>query len=363
MTSFGFIKGIDRMKRVCVLGAGAFGTAFASLLADNGFEVTIWCYESFVVDDITQKRCNETFLPGVKLSENIKPFTNMAYALEDAGWVFEAIPVKFLRSILQKAKPYVTDEQRWVVLSKGIENGTLLFPSQVIDDVFEKKMKKAVVAGPSFAKNIACKQMTGVDIACEDLDMLAQLQRMLENDYFKCHMTSDIIGVQVGGSLKNILAIATGMLDGAGYPDNTKAFLLTEGLHEMALFAEHVGADAQTLYGLSGVGDLVLTCMGGLSRNLMVGKHLGKGETLDAILKRTGVVPEGANTVKSVYQIITRESKDVPKFELQDFGAHIGQGKKVVMQGGKINMPIFESMYEILYGGKTVEYLLKVLKA
>lgn len=343
LISVGFIKGIDRMKRVCVIGSGAFGTAMASLLADNGFEVNLWCFEPWVADSIAKNRTNE-FLPDVKLSERIKPFINMAYALEGVKWIFEATPVTFLRSVLLKAKPYVSDEQVWVVLSKGIENETLLFPSQIIDDVFEKKVQKVVVSGPSFAKNIVLKQLTRVDIASDDPEILKELKNMFDNAYFSCHMVSDIIGVQIGGALKNVMAIATGILEGAGYTDNTKALLLTEGLQEMARFAEIFGGEAQTLYGLSGVGDLILTCMGGLSRNLMVGKQLGQGETLDDILKKTKAFPEGINTVKSVYQMIAKEGKYLSTFDLQ-------QGV----------LPIFECMYEIIYNGKPVSYLIDVL--
>jgi len=318
-----------------MLGSGAFGTAMSALLADNGFQVNMWCYDPCVVESVEKRHCNELYLPDTKLSKNIIPFKDIGEALEGVTWVFEATPVKFLRSVLEKAAPFFLEDQIWVVLSKGIEKDTLFFPSQMIDDVFDKAVKKAVVSGPSFAKNVVAKKLTAVDIAAEDETVAKDLQGMLENDYFKTHLSSDIIGVQIGGALKNVVAIAIGMLDGAGYTDNTKAFFFTTCLQEMVAFANFFGAKPQTLYGLSGIGDLVLTSMGGLSRNLMVGRHLGLGETLEDILEKTGVIPEGINTVKSVHKIIKNK---------------------------QMRLPIFQSIYEIIFGGKSVDYLVCVLK-
>jgi len=327
------------MKKVCMLGSGAFGTAMSALLADNGYQVHMWCHDPCVAESVAKKHCNQPYLPDAKLSKHIIPFRDMGKALEGVTWVFEATPVKFLRSVLEKASPFFLEDQTWVVLSKGIEKDTLFFPSQIIDDVFDTNVKKAVVSGPSFAKNIALKQLTAVDVAAEDGNAAKNLQNMLENDYFKTHVTSDIIGVQIGGALKNVVAIAIGMLDGAGYTDNTKAFLFTTCLQEMVTFAKSFtnffGVKPETLYGLSGIGDLVLTSMGGLSRNLMVGRHLGLGEKLDDILEKTGAIPEGVNTVKSVYQIIKNKN---------------------------IHMPIFQSVYEIIFADKSVDDLVSVLK-
>lgn len=318
------------MKTVCMLGSGAWGTAVASLLADNGCQVKLWCYEPGVAESIVNKRCNERYLPDSILHENIRPITDIKKALEDVSWVFEAVPVKFLRSVLQQAKPYFLDDHVWVVLSKGIEQDSLLFPSQMIDNVFEKSVKKAVVSGPSFAKDVMLQQVTAVDVASENENIAADLKDMLENNYFRTNMLADLIGVQVGGALKNVMAVVIGMLDGAGFTDNTKAYLFTAGLDEMVQLANVLGAKKETLYGLSGVGDLVLTCMGGLSRNFMVGRRLGLGEKLDDILAKTGVIPEGINTVTSVYQLIQKQN---------------------------IHLPIFETIYDVIYAGKSVKDL------
>jgi len=323
------------MKTVCMLGSGAFGTAFSSLLAGNGFEVNMWCHDQSVADEVSKNHCNKLYLPNLKLSKQIKPFTNIQHAMEGVTWVFEATPVKFLRSVLEKAKPYVRKNQNWIILSKGIENKTLLFPSQMLADIFDISVKKAVISGPSFAKDLSAKQVTGVALASDDQVVAQELATILQNNYFVPHVTSDMIGVQVGGALKNIMALAIGMLDGAGFTDNTKSLLLTTGLDQMVLFAEHLGGKPETLYGLSGLGDVVLTCMGSLSRNLMVGKRLGLGEKLDDVIRETGIIPEGVNTVKSVYEIINKERFD--------------------------HLPLFESVYEIIFGNKTVEDLIKIL--
>jgi len=322
------------MNKICMLGSGAWGTAVSTVLAENGFDVNLWCHEASVVDSIVKKHCNELFLPDISLSERICPFIDMKDCFKDVKWIFEATPVKFLRATLEKAKPHFSESQVWVVLSKGIEQDTLLFPSQIIDDVFKTKVKKVVLSGPSFAKDVALKQLTAVAIASEDDKNTSDLKKVLENDYFKTVAYSDVLGLQIGGSLKNVVAIAIGMLDSAGYADNTKVFALTSFLNEMVTLAQHLGAKKETLYGLSGMGDLVLTCMGNLSRNLKVGKQLGAGKNLDDILAETNAVPEGVNTVKSVYQLM----------------------KKL-----QLDLPLFASIHDVIFGGKTVNDFCKAM--
>ncbi len=300
------------MKNVAVLGEGAWGTAVATLLAHNGYEVHIWCHDKSIVDQINNTHRNEQYLPGITLDTSIHATADMKEALCDSVWVFEAIPVKFLRSVLQQAKECFEESQVWVVLSKGIEQETLLFPTQIIDDVFAIETKKTVFAGPSFAHDVATKQITAVTVAASDCELGIALQQLLANDYFRPYVTTDVIGVQAGAALKNVITLGIGMLDGAGYTDNAKAFLLTRGLHEMVQLVANVGGRQETVYGLSGVGDLVLTAMGKLSRNLEVGRRLGSGEKLEIILQQTGYIPEGINTVQSVYQLLTQQNLDLP---------------------------------------------------
>ncbi len=322
------------MKQIAILGEGAWGMAVATLLAQNGHSVKIWCYHAEVVEQINTQHRNEKFLPGIALDPSIKATSDMKEALCDAHWVFEAIPVKFLRSVLQEAKPCFDSDQVWVVLSKGIEQDTLLFPTQMIDSVLGASVKKAIFAGPSFAQDVAKKQITAVTVAAPDCDQAKELQQLLANDYFRPYITTDMIGVQVGAALKNVITLGVGMLDGAGYTDNAQAFLLTRGLHEMVQLATHLGGKQETVYGLSGLGDLVLTAKGSLSRNLDVGKRLGSGQPLEEILKETGYIPEGINTVQSVYQLMEKE---------------------------KIDLPICWGIYEVIFTDTTVEQMLKSL--
>ncbi len=323
------------MKHVCVLGDGAWGTAFATLLAHNGHAVTLWCYEADNAQIIARTRMNERYLPGQILSERITPTASLSDALHGCAWIFEAIPVQYLRSVIQQAAPHVTDEQIWVVLSKGIEQDTLLLPTQIIDDVCGKNYKKAVVAGPTFAADLAQKQVSAASVAATDSAIAHELQTFLANDYFKPVLNTDLIGIQVGGAVKNVITLGVGMLEGAGYTDNTKVFLVTRGLQEMSEIAKTFGGKPETIYGLSGAGDLMLTALGKLSRNLAVGKRLGKGDaSLQTILNELGHVPEGINTVQTIHQLI--ETK-------------------------KLQLPICTAIYEIIFAGKKVDHLITAL--
>lgn len=300
------------MKKVSILGAGAWGTAVASLLADNGYYVTLWCHEQSVADAIQKTRLNNQYLPGFTLSSQINATASLEEAVLGAEWIFEAVPVKFLRSILVQAKPLYHAHQKWVIMSKGIEQDTLMLPSQILDDVFDSVVQKAVFSGPSFAADLVKKQITGVTIAADSCDVGLALQQMLANNYFRPYISLDLIGVQAGGALKNIIAIGIGILKGAGYTDNAKAYLFTRGLHEMKQLTMMLGGKQETVYGLSGVGDLVLTAMGNLSRNMLLGEQLGKGRTVASIAAEWGTLPEGINTVQSVHQLALKHSLDLP---------------------------------------------------
>lgn len=322
------------MKTVSMLGDGAWGTAVATLLAHNGYQVKLWCHDAANADTIKRTRINERYLPGYTLSEHIIPITSLEDAFHDIQWIFEAVPVQYLRSVLEQSASYITPDHVWIVLSKGIEGGTLMLPTQIIDDVLKSSPKKAVVAGPSFAADVAKKQATAVSVAATESSLAHTVRTMLENDYFKPFFNADLLGVQAGGAVKNVMTLGVGMLDGAGYTDNTKAFLLTRGLYEMALIAKTFGGDPTTLYGLSGVGDLVLTSMGKLSRNLEVGKRLGRGDRLQLILDELGHVPEGINAIKSVKQLIQKK---------------------------KLELPIAEAIHDIALNGRSIEDLIIAL--
>ncbi len=322
------------MKTVAILGEGAWGTAVATLLAHNGHQVMLWCYNTELVSQINTTRYNERYLPGIQLDKTITAVATIDEAVCNADWVFEAVPVKFLRSVLEKAKTCYNDTQRWVVLSKGIEQGTLLFPTEIIFDVLGNTVQQTVFAGPSFAMDVARKQITAVTIAAPGCALARELQALLANDYFRPYISTDMIGVQVGAALKNVIAIGVGMLDGAGYTDNAKAFMITRGLHEIAELAVALGARQETVYGLSGVGDLILTAMGSLSRNLEVGKRFGQGQSLENILKETGYIPEGINTVESVQQLMRKHG---------------------------VRLAICLGIYEVIFNNKSLKQVLKKL--
>ncbi len=320
--------------KIAIVGAGAWGTSIATVLAHNGHDVLLWAYEAEVVDAINMHHENRRYLPGIRLSDRISATHDLKQVVCSAQWVFEAVPVAFLRETLKQAKSCFSQEQIWVITSKGIEQQTLMLPNQIIDDVFDYHTKRAVVAGPSFAYDLAEQQLTGIAVAAQDCVIADQLQQLLANDYFRPYVSLDMIGVQLGSALKNVIALGVGMLDGAGMTDNAKAFIFTRGLHEMVQLGIKLGANQETFYGLSGVGDMVLTAMGKRSRNLEVGRRLGEGQTLDAVLRETGYIPEGINTVQSLHQLMQKE---------------------------QITMPVCNGIYQVIFGGESLKAMLKEL--
>jgi glycerol-3-phosphate dehydrogenase (NAD(P)+) len=321
---------------VAVLGAGAWGTAFSTLLAQQGFTVKLWCYEEDVASDIKDKHINTRYLPDCTLDTNIKPTTSLQEALKDVRFVFEVVPVKFMRSILKQAREHATSDQIWVLLSKGIEQETHKLPPDIIDEVFGFSPQKVTISGPNFARDLVQKAYTATTIASSNCDLSREVGKMLSCDYFRSYFSLDPIGVHVGGAIKNVLALTIGIARGAGHPDNTVAFLLTRGMHEIGILANHFGGKQETVYGLSGLGDLVLTSLGEHGRNQKVGFMVGQGETLNDVLERTGLIPEGVNTVQSVAQLIEKHSLD---------------------------LPICQGTYEILFKGRSMKSVLDDLMA
>lgn len=319
--------------KISVLGAGAWGTALATVLTHNGHDVLIWAHEESVADDINRLHENRRYMPGIPLSKNIRASTDIEQVIADAQVIFEVIPVAYMRNVLAQVAHCFSKQQIWVIASKGIEQQTLMVPTEIINDIAQTKVIQAVVAGPSFAQDVAREQLTGVVVAARHKDIATQVQHLLDNAYFRTCITFDIQGVQIGSALKNVIALGVGMLDGAGMTDSTKALLLARGLQEMVTIGLERGAVQQTFFGLSGVGDLVLTAMGKLSRNLDAGRKIAQGYALSDIEKQLGCIPEGLNTVKSVYQLSQEQ----------------------------LHLPICECLYEIIYEGKNVKALLEVL--
>lgn len=294
------------MKRVCVIGEGAWGTAVANLLASNKAHVILWCYDHDVAREIVQTRYNNRYLPGIFLHENIIPVVSPKEALEGIDIIFEAVPVRYLRATLEQFKPYIVPDTSWVILSKGIEDGTFLFPSEVIDQVVGSLAKKAVLVGPSFARDIAEKRLTGVMLASDDGALLSSLILLLSNDYFKVYGSNDMIGIQICAAFKNVVALALGMLDGMGSSENTRAYVFTYTIKELIVLLDFFKADRGTIYGLAGIGDLVLTALSPRSKNYELGRFLAQGSTLEIFFEKKHLLPEGVNTAIALHGLAQR---------------------------------------------------------
>lgn len=304
------------MKTVTLLGDGAWGTSMATVLAANGTRVILWCYDAAVAQSIASTRVNERYLPGIKLAPCIEVTSDLAYACSQSTLIFEAVPVAFMRPVFEQMRPFVQGQHCFVVLSKGLEQETLMLPTAIIADVLGSSAAKAVLSGPSFSRDVALKRPTGVVLAAEQKNQCQTLCALISTPYFKVYPSEDMIGVQIGGALKNVIALGIGILEGAGYTDNARALVLTYGLHDMVRCAVALGGKAETIYGLSGLGDVILTAMGTVSRNVQLGKRIGKGETIDTIAhERTGALPEGFNTVISAYQLSKRHGIHMPVLE------------------------------------------------
>lgn len=297
--------------RVTILGGGAFGTAMATLVAQNVANILIWCREEEVAASINQSHENFAFLPGSSLSPRIRATTSLQEALETVDIIFEAIPTKFLRSVLLQAKPYVKPGSIWCTLSKGIEDETLLLPSQVVEDVLVN-VEVAALSGPNFAKELAQKAYAGADLAASD-KVFQKILPILKTSYFIVKKSDDLIGVQLAGALKNVIALAVGVARGAEISQgNSLVLLIMEGILEIAQLIELEGGDRDVAYGLAGLGDLVLTTMGGLSRNVRAGELIGQGKSLEEVSAQMRSVPEAFNTIKSAKALQDRHYKQFP---------------------------------------------------
>jgi glycerol-3-phosphate dehydrogenase (NAD(P)+) len=300
------------MKTLTVLGAGAWGTAVATLLAHNEHNVVLWCYEQEVADDINRSRCNGRYLPGIQLPKNIRATHSLQDAVQASTWLFEAVPVPCLRSVFAAAKAWVTPDYRVVMLSKGIEADTLLFPVNMIAQVLGRHNPIAVVSGPNFAQELAQQVPTATVVAADTPSLVQEVGQLVANGYFKVYTSSDVVGVQSGGAFKNVIALILGAAQGAGCRENTTAYFMTQGLHEMAQIARVLGGNVETVYGLSGFGDLVLCCTGTLSRNFKIGQQLGQRRRLTDLAAVYPMFPEGVNTLGALPMLIKQHALNLP---------------------------------------------------
>ena len=297
--------------RCAVVGAGAWGTALADLLARNGHEVKLWAYEPDVVATINQKHENVRFLGGHALSPSLVAVGDIGRAVDGAELVTLATPSQVLRRIVKSAADSLPRGTPLVVATKGIEKGTLC----LMTEVAEQEVPGATVvalSGPSFAVEVVSGQPTAVVVASEGDEAAATAQRAFSSAYFRAYTHTDVIGVELGGALKNVMAVATGIAEGLGLGFNARAALVTRGLAEMTRLGSALGAQQSTFAGLAGLGDLVLTCTGSLSRNRAVGVELGKGRKLEDVLRDKETVAEGVVTAQSARELAAREGIEMP---------------------------------------------------
>jgi len=300
--------------KVGVVGAGSWGTALANLLASKGYAIDWWVFEKEVKDQIQQTGENSIFLPDVKLSSNLHPSNDLAQVVSAKDVVLVVVPSHVVRQTTLKMAGHLSKDTILVSASKGIENKTHLTMTGVLRETLATipPDRLAVLSGPSFAREVARNLPTVVTVASKGSAVAALVQQLMATPHFRVYTSDDVIGVELGGSLKNVIAIAAGVIDGLELGLNTRAALITRGMTEIRRLGLSMGANPRTFTGLAGFGDLILTCTGDLSRNHTVGKKIGQGEKVDAILAQMRMVAEGVKTAKSVYNLSRKLGVEMP---------------------------------------------------
>ena len=313
--------------RIAVLGAGSWGTTLAILLSENNHDVSLWTYRPEQAALISETRENPAFLPGIKIPQKISILTDIQEAAYKKDIIVSAVPSQFLRSVIQQIAHHELSQTIIVNVAKGIENHSLLTMSEVMLDVFEheKKGNLAILSGPSHAEEVIQRMPTAVVSASFNMRTARIVAAAFRTPYFRVYINDDIRVVELGGALKNVIAVGAGVVDGAGFGDNTKAAIMTRGIAEMTRLGVKMGALPRTFAGLTGVGDLIVTCMSKHSRNRYVGEQVGKGRRLDDVLKEMVMVAEGVATCQSSVDLAKKHS---------------------------IEMAIFSEVHKILYEGK-----------
>lgn len=316
--------------QIGVIGGGSWGTAQAKLLAENGHDVELWCYEEWLPEIINREHENSEFLPGFELPESVVATNDLVETVDQKDVIVSVSPSHVVRDVLSRVADAIPFGVPIVSATKGIENDSLMLVSDILEEVLPARCHPylAYLSGPSFAVEVAERQPTAVTVASYNHQLAADVQQLYSNDYFRCYTSTDIRGVEVGGAVKNVIAIAAGAVKGMGLGQNPMAGMITRGLHEISRLATTLGANPLTLKGLAGMGDLVLTCTSEMSRNHTVGRKLGQGMSLEEILEDMNMVAEGVKTSRSVHQL--SEKLD-------------------------IEMPISEQVYEVVHEDKSAE--------
>ncbi|MFG2829617.1 NAD(P)H-dependent glycerol-3-phosphate dehydrogenase [Streptomyces sp. NPDC048434] len=321
------------MTRCAVYGTGSWGTAFAMVLADAGCEVTLWGRRTALVDAINNGRTNPDYLPGVELPASVRATTDPAEAARGAEFAVLAVPAQTLRGNLAEWAPLLPDGTVLVSLMKGVELGTAKRMSEVIEEVAKVPAERvAVLTGPNLAKEIAARQPAAAVVACADEAVAQRFQTACHTAYFRPYTNTDVVGCELGGAVKNVIALAVGIATGMGLGDNAKASLITRGLAETTRLGLVMGADAHTFAGLAGMGDLVATCSSPLSRNNTFGTNLGRGMTLQETIAVTKQTAEGVKSCESVLDLARRHGVDMPLTETVVEIVHEGKPPMVALK-------------------------------
>ena len=316
-------------QKIAILGAGSWGTALAMVLKDNGHDVCLWGNNASQIEEINTNHTNHQYLPEVILNEEIYATTDLEKALLGANAVLFVLPTKVIRLVAKQVASLLEGNPVIIHASKGLEQESYLRISEILKQELPKDKYQDIVvlSGPSHAEEVAKKDLTTITAACEELHSAQIVQQLFSNSYFRVYTNTDVIGVELGAALKNVIAVGAGALHGLGYGDNAKAALMTRGLTEISRLGVAFGADPLTFIGLSGVGDLIVTCTSIHSRNWRAGDQLGQGKSLDDILANMGMVVEGVETCKAVYELAKEKN---------------------------IEMPITTAVYNVLYKGHDV---------
>ena len=303
--------------KIAVLGAGGWGTTLAILLHRNGHNVTLWEFNPEYAATLEEYRENFYYLPKIIIPKDIKITNDLEYAVHDKNMLLISTPTQFIRNNLKPLKSFKFKDEIIISAAKGIENDSLFMVSDIIMDIFDyaKKDKIVSLSGPSHAEEVSRKVPTAVVCASNNHKTAQYVQKIFSNNYFRAYSSSDLIGTEIGGALKNVIAIAAGISDGAQFGDNTKAALMTRGISEIMKLGLKLKAKKETFFGLSGVGDLIVTCESKHSRNRYVGEQIGSGKKLSAILKEMKMVAEGVATTKSAYELSKRHRIEMPIVE------------------------------------------------
>ena len=314
-------------KNITLLGGGSWGTALSKLLSENGHKVTVWLRDENQCRELTYTRVNKKYLPKVKIPENILFTSNINEAVKDAEILLLVTPTQMIRGVLKQIKDEYKENKIIINASKGIEIGTMNLVSDIVNEE-TKNSEFAVLSGPSHAEEVGLSMPTAITIACNNKDVAEAIQDIFMSSYFRVYTNEDVIGAELGGALKNIIALGAGVSDGVGYGDNAKAALMNRGIVEIARLGIAMGADVHTFYGLSGIGDLIVTCTSKHSRNWNAGYLIGQGLTKDEAIKKIGMVVEGIPTTYAAYEL----------------------SKKL-----KVDMPIVNAMYDVLENSADVK--------